>query len=102
MKDKVGKAPTTIEYRVGIQRDDVGKIDRFMQGEFWYEVDVYFDGEYNGKQRSYGWAKSVAQAKKKALEHILKVESNVAAGNIFGVVFYEKGSSEVIKEKLSA
>lgn len=87
-------------YEVKIERRYVKeRIDLWIQGCYWWDVDVYLDGKYTYALRSYGWAKSEASAKSKALKHIYHVESKVP-NEFFGVIIKAEGSAEMVTEVL--
>ncbi len=90
-----------ITYEVKISRKYVeDKIERVLQGQYWWDVDVRTNGSYQGGLNKYGWAKTLEKAKAKALKHILKVEKKLGEGEQFGVIISVDGSAEKVKKEL--
>jgi hypothetical protein len=76
------------------------KIDRFMEGEFWWDVDANANGLYMSDLSDCGWAKSLDKAKAKALNHILKVEKTIGDGDKFGVMLNIQGTAAEVTKAL--
>lgn len=90
-----------IQYEVKISRKFPSKLDKLIQGEYWWDVDGYTDGHhYQSELSDCGWSRSVEKAKAAALKHILKTEKRTNNGEAFGVVFQTEGTAAEVMESL--
>lgn len=92
-------------YTVTIKRQrPPTKTDGFLFGFYWWEVEVQPDSSSTHQQyelRGTGTCRSVKNAKKKALKHILSVQRELDDGVSFGIQFKEHGDVDEMKELLS-
>jgi hypothetical protein len=99
-REEVVKKSNTI-YEVKISRKYVkSNLDRFVQGDFWWDVDTRTNGSYQSDLSQCGWAKTLEKAKAKALKHILDVETKLGEGEKFGVYISVEGTAEEVTKEL--
>lgn len=100
-------------YEVTVERK---KRDAWFEFKYWWEVHVYMDVEEkdtwdNNKVKTvnksvydlkgYGYARTIAKAKKKAIKHIMKIEKEIGKGVTFGLVYnIDKDTADNVVAKL--
>lgn len=74
------------------------KLDRFIQGQYWWDVDAYINDSYERDLSECGWSKSLDKAISKTLKHILSAEKKI--GEQFGVIIEVNGTAEEVTKEL--
>lgn len=88
-------------YEVKISRKyKAGKLERFIDGDFWWDVDVRVNNSYQSDLSECGWARGLNKARAKALKHILGVDKKVGDGEKFGIVINAEGTAEQVRKVL--
>jgi len=89
-------------YEVKIERKyKRSRVEKFFDGEYWWDVDVYMNNKWLHELDGCGWTKSAKKAKEEAIKHILDAEERMAkTDGQFGIIIKFEADAKTAVKKL--